>query len=70
LMSFSLIVTVFLMAQRQPGGELFITTDLQGNFFDSVGNLWAYGSIVLVGLVMIFPSIRRSAWKQQINTGG
>ncbi len=70
LMSFSLILTVFLMAQRQPGGELFITTDLQGNFFESVGNLWAYGSIVLVGLVMVFPSIRRSAWKQQINTGG
>ena len=67
LMSFSLIATVFLMAQRQPGGELFITTELGGNFFDSVGNLWAYGSIVLVGLIMVFPQLRGSAWKQQAN---
>lgn len=67
LMSFSLIATVFLMAQRQPGGELFITTELGGNFFDSVGNLWAYGSIVLVGLIMVFPQLSGSAWKQQAN---
>lgn len=70
LMSFSLIITVFLMAQRQPGGELFITTDLGGNFFDSVGNLWAYGSIVLVGLIMVFPEIKGSSWKQQANRNG
>lgn len=70
LMSFSLIITVFLMAQRQPGGELFITTDLQGNFFDSVGNLWAYGSILVVGLIMVFPQLRGSAWKEQVNRNG
>ena len=70
LMSFSLIVTVFLMAQRQPGGELFITTDLQGNFFESVGNLWAYGAIVIVGLIMVFPELKGSAWRQQANRNG
>ncbi|HEY7797103.1 MAG TPA: DUF6113 family protein [Microbacteriaceae bacterium] len=70
LMSFSLIITVFLMAQRQPGGELFITTNLDGNFFESVGNLWAYGSIVLVGLIMVFPELKGSAWKQQANRNG
>ena len=70
LMSFSLIITVFLMAQRQPGGELFITTDLEGNFFESVGNLWAYGSIVTVGLIMVFPELKRSAWRQQVNRNG
>lgn len=70
LMSFSLIITVFLMAQRQPGGELFITTNLEGNFFESVGNLWAYGSIVLVGLIMVFPELKGSAWKQQANRNG
>ncbi len=67
LMSFSLILTVFLMAQRQPGGELFITTNLEGNFFDSVGNLWAYGSILVVGLIMVFPELKSSAWKQRAN---
>lgn len=70
LMSFSLIITVFLMAQRQPGGELFITTDLQGNFFESVGNLWAYGSILVVGLIMVFPQLRGSAWKEQVSRNG
>jgi hypothetical protein len=69
-MSFSLIITVFLMAQRQPGGELFITTDLQGNFFESVGNLWAYGSILVVGLIMVFPQLRGSAWKEQVSRNG
>lgn len=70
LMSFSLIATVFLMAQRQPGGELFITTELDGNFFDSVGNLWAFGSIVLVGIIMVFPQLRGSAWNQRASQNG
>lgn len=62
LMAFSFGLSIFWLSQQQPGGEIFITTNLDGSFLDSVGNLWAYGSIVLVTLVMIFPSLRSSAW--------
>lgn len=62
LMAFSFALGIFWLGQQQPGGEIFISTNLDGSFLDSVGNLWAYGSIVLVALVMMFPSMRSSAW--------
>lgn len=62
LMAFSFAISIFWLGQRQPGGEVFISTNLDGSFFESIGNLWAYGSIVLVALVMVFPSLRPSAW--------
>jgi N-acetyl-1-D-myo-inositol-2-amino-2-deoxy-alpha-D-glucopyranoside deacetylase len=55
LMAASFAITVFQLAQRQPGGEVLIL----GN---SVGNIWAYGSIGLCALIILFPSIHPSSW--------
>jgi N-acetyl-1-D-myo-inositol-2-amino-2-deoxy-alpha-D-glucopyranoside deacetylase len=55
LMTASFVTTVFQLAQRQPGGEVLIL----GN---SVGNIWAYGSIGLCALIILFPSIHPSSW--------
>lgn len=55
LMTASFAITVFQLAQRQPGGEVLIL----GN---TIGNIWAYGSIGLCALVILFPSIHPSSW--------
>jgi N-acetyl-1-D-myo-inositol-2-amino-2-deoxy-alpha-D-glucopyranoside deacetylase len=55
LMTASFAITVFQLAQRQPGGEVLIL----GN---STGNIWAYGSIGLCALIILFPSIHPSSW--------
>lgn len=50
-------ITVFCLAQEQPGGEVLIL----GN---AIGNTWAYGSIGLCALVNLFPSINPASWRQ------
>jgi N-acetyl-1-D-myo-inositol-2-amino-2-deoxy-alpha-D-glucopyranoside deacetylase len=57
LVTATLAATVFWLAQRQPGGELFIP----GN---DVGNIWAYGSIGIFGLVIMFPKVQPGAWRR------
>lgn len=57
LVTATLAATVFWLAQRQPGGELFIP----GN---DVGNFWAYGSIGIFGLVIMFPKVQPGAWRR------
>jgi N-acetyl-1-D-myo-inositol-2-amino-2-deoxy-alpha-D-glucopyranoside deacetylase len=57
LVTATLAATVFWLAQRQPGGELFIP----GN---DAGNIWAYGSIGIFALVILFPKIQPGAWRR------
>ena len=57
LVTFTLAATVFWLAQRQPGGELFIP----GN---NAGTIWAYGSIGICALVIMFPKIQPGAWRR------
>jgi N-acetyl-1-D-myo-inositol-2-amino-2-deoxy-alpha-D-glucopyranoside deacetylase len=57
LVTATLAATVFWLAQRQPGGELFIP----GN---DAGNIWAYGSIGIFALVILFPKVQPGAWRR------
>jgi len=57
LVTATLASTVFWLAQRQPGGELFIP----GN---DAGNIWAYGSIGIFALVIMFPKVQPGAWRR------
>lgn len=57
LVTASLIATIFWLAQRQPGGELFIP----GN---DVGTIWAFGSIGVCALVILIPKIQPGAWRR------
>jgi N-acetyl-1-D-myo-inositol-2-amino-2-deoxy-alpha-D-glucopyranoside deacetylase len=57
LVTGTLAATVFWLAQRQPGGELFIP----GN---NAGNIWAYGSIGIFALVILFPKVQPGAWRR------
>jgi N-acetyl-1-D-myo-inositol-2-amino-2-deoxy-alpha-D-glucopyranoside deacetylase len=57
LITFTLAATVIWLAQRQPGGELFIP----GN---DAGSIWAFGSIGICSLVILFPKIQPGAWRR------
>ena len=57
LLTATLTATVLWLAQRQPGGELFIP----GN---DAGTIWAYGSIGICALVILFPRIKPGAWRR------
>ena len=57
LVTGTLAATIFWLAQRQPGGELFIP----GN---DAGTVWAYGSIGIFALVIMFPKIQPGAWRR------
>lgn len=57
LITATLAATVFWLAQRQPGGELFIP----GN---DAGFIWVYGSIGICGLVILFPKVQPGAWRR------
>lgn len=57
LVTATLAATILWLAQRQPGGELFIP----GN--DS-GTIWAYGSIGIFALVIMFPKVQPGAWRR------
>lgn len=57
LLTLSFVTTVFMLAQKQPGGEVLIL----GN---SVGDIWAYGSTVICAVVMLFPRLRPGTWRR------
>jgi N-acetyl-1-D-myo-inositol-2-amino-2-deoxy-alpha-D-glucopyranoside deacetylase len=57
LITASLATAVIWLAQPQPGGELFIP----GN---DAGNIWAYGSIGICAVVIMFPKIQPGAWRR------
>lgn len=56
VMTAAFISTVFWLAQKQPGGEVLIL----GN---QIGDAWAYGSMVICAVVMLFPRIRPGIWR-------
>ena len=57
LMTAAFISTVFWLAQRQPGGEVLILGD-------QIGDTWAYGSMVICAVVMLFPRLRPGTWRR------
>lgn len=61
LMAFGFIAVVYSLAQKQPGNELWIPSNL-------VGTWWAYGSLGIVALTVLFPRLRRNTWN--LNASG
>ena len=57
LTSLVFIGTVFWLAQRQPGGEVLIL----GN---QIGDIWAYGSIIICAIIVMFPKLHPSTWRR------
>lgn len=57
LVTAAFLTTVFQLAQKQTGGEVLIL----GN---DVGNWWAYGSMTICAVVMLFPRIRPGTWRR------
>ena len=49
--------TVFWLAQPQPNGTLLIPGD-------QLGNLWAFGSLGLIAIIILFPNIRAGSWRK------
>ena len=49
--------TVFWLAQKQPGGEVLVLGD-------QIGNTWAYGSLIICAVVLLFPRIRPGTWRR------
>ena len=57
LTSITFGITVFTLAQRQAGGEVLIPSN-------DVGTIWAYGSIILCAVIILFPQIRPAIWRK------
>lgn len=57
LTSITFGITVFTLAQRQTGGEVLIPDN-------DLGTFWAYGSIILCAVIILFPQIRPAAWRK------
>ncbi len=57
LMTASFLSTVYLLSQRQPGGEVLIVAN-------QVGDTWVYGSIAICALIMLFPKLNPSSWRR------
>ncbi|MEY3888913.1 MAG: hypothetical protein RI931_35 [Actinomycetota bacterium] len=57
LLTAAFSATIFWLSQPQPGGELFIL----GN---DIGNIWAFGSIAILGLIILFPRLQQGAWRR------
>ncbi|MEY4499686.1 MAG: hypothetical protein RL319_674 [Actinomycetota bacterium] len=57
LNSLVFIGTVFWLAQKQPGGEVLIL----GN---QLGDTWAYGSIIICAVIMLFPRLHPGTWRR------
>lgn len=57
LTSLVFIGTVFWLAQKQPGGEVLVL----GN---QLGDTWAYGSIIICAVIMLFPRLHPGTWRR------
>ncbi len=57
LMTASFLSTVYLLSQRQPGGEVLIVAN-------QVGDTWVYGSMAICALIMLFPKLNPSSWRR------
>jgi N-acetyl-1-D-myo-inositol-2-amino-2-deoxy-alpha-D-glucopyranoside deacetylase len=56
LMSLAFTVTILALAQRQGAGTVLIPAN-------DAGTIWAYGSLALLFVIMLFPNLSRSAWR-------
>ena len=57
LMTASFLTTVYLLSQKQPGGEVLIVAN-------QVGDTWVYGSMAICALIMLFPKLNPSSWRR------
>jgi N-acetyl-1-D-myo-inositol-2-amino-2-deoxy-alpha-D-glucopyranoside deacetylase len=57
LLAATFAATVFWLAQPQSDGTLLIPGD-------DLGNIWAYGSLGLVAIIILFPNIRAGSWRK------
>jgi N-acetyl-1-D-myo-inositol-2-amino-2-deoxy-alpha-D-glucopyranoside deacetylase len=57
LLAATFAATIFWLSQPQSDGSLLIP----GN---DLGNMWAYGSLGLCALIILFPRIRAGAWRK------
>lgn len=57
LMTASFLTTVYLLSRPQPGGEVLIVAN-------QVGDTWVYGSMAICALIMLFPKLNPSTWRQ------
>jgi N-acetyl-1-D-myo-inositol-2-amino-2-deoxy-alpha-D-glucopyranoside deacetylase len=57
LLAATFAATVFWLAQPQADGTLLIPGD-------ELGNIWAYGSLGLVAIIILFPNIRAGSWRK------
>jgi N-acetyl-1-D-myo-inositol-2-amino-2-deoxy-alpha-D-glucopyranoside deacetylase len=57
LMTASFLTTVYLLSQKQPGGEILIVAN-------QVGDTWVYGSMAICALIMLFPKLNPSSWRR------
>ena len=57
LTSLVFIGTVFWLAQKQPGGEVLVLGD-------QLGDTWAYGSIIICAVIMLFPRLHPGTWRR------
>ena len=58
LMSLAFTVGILIMAQRQGAGTVLIPAN-------DAGTIWAYGSLVLLFLIMLFPNLSRVDWQNK-----
>lgn len=59
LMTASLAATVFWLTQRQTAGEVLIPANQNGL-------IWAYGSVVICFIIMLFPRLARRNWSARL----
>ena len=57
LLAATFAATVFWLAQPQSNGTLLIPGD-------QLGNLWAFGSLGLIAIIILFPNIRAGSWRK------
>jgi N-acetyl-1-D-myo-inositol-2-amino-2-deoxy-alpha-D-glucopyranoside deacetylase len=57
LMTASFLSTVYLLSQKQSGGEILIVAN-------QVGDTWVYGSMAICALIMLFPKLNPSSWRR------
>jgi N-acetyl-1-D-myo-inositol-2-amino-2-deoxy-alpha-D-glucopyranoside deacetylase len=57
LLAATFAATVFWLSQPQPDGTLLIPGD-------QLGNIWAYGSLGLIAIIILFPNIRAGSWRK------
>ena len=55
LMSFTLAGTVFWLSRPTAAGDALIIDN-------QAGNIWVYGSLIICGLVILFPKLRPGTW--------